>query len=141
MKQRRRVVVFGIFDGVHEGHRAFFRQAKTKGDELVCIVGRDAVCALLKQKTPRHTEQERVELVKREAWVDDAVLGDHAISTYEVLSALRPDVVCFGYDQKLLRNDFERWAAAEGSNVEIHALDPFEPDVYHTSLLRSKKKH
>ena len=46
---KKRVVVFGIFDGVHEGHRSLFAQAlrqaqgKAKEDvELIVIVGRDS---------------------------------------------------------------------------------------------------
>lgn len=135
MEQKKRVVVFGIFDGVHAGHRALFRQAKEKGDELIVIVGRNILCERLKGKTPRRLEAERVAAVTREPWVDEAVLGDQTISTYGVLEKLQPHAVCFGYDQELLERDFKRWAKAKGLEIEIHVLEPFEPDRYHTSLL------
>ena len=55
---RKRVVVFGIFDGIHEGHRDFFRQAKEHGDELVVIVGRDSASLKWKGKQPKGRQQE-----------------------------------------------------------------------------------
>lgn len=140
MLKKRRVVVFGIFDGVHEGHRALFRQAKTKGADLVAIVGRDAMSIRLKGRAPRLSEASRLALVQREADVDGAVLGDAEPSQYKVLRDLAPDVVCFGYDQDRLSRDFERWRRENRWEIEVHTLLPFEPEVYHTSLLRSKKK-
>ena len=56
---KKRVVVFGIFDGVHEGHRSLFRQAKKHGDELVVIVGRDSASLKWKGKRPKHLEETR----------------------------------------------------------------------------------
>lgn len=135
---RKRVVVFGIFDGVHEGHRALFRQAKEKGDELVAIVGRDSMCAMLKGKTPLHSEDERVALVKQEEWVDNAVLGDTVQSSYAALKTLQPDVVCFGYDQLRLRDDFLAYVERNPLPLEIYILEPHQPHIFHNSLLRRR---
>ena len=97
--KEKRVVVFGIFDGVHDGHRDFFRQAREYGDELIVIVGRDKISELLKKKIPKYSETERVDLAAKEELVDSAVLGDEKLSTYSVLSSVNPEVICFGYDQ------------------------------------------
>lgn len=40
-KKFNRVMVFGVFDGLHPGHRAFLRQARKKGDKLIVVVARD----------------------------------------------------------------------------------------------------
>ncbi|MBI2574215.1 MAG: adenylyltransferase/cytidyltransferase family protein [Candidatus Wildermuthbacteria bacterium] len=132
---KKRVVVFGIFDGVHEGHRALFLRAKEKGDELVVIVGRDAMCETLKGKTPRHSQEERVRLVQREQWVDGAVLGDMVQSSYAVLKELKPDVVCFGYDQLRLRDDFLSYLERNPLDVELYVLEPHQPHIFHNSIL------
>ena len=34
-------MLFGTFDGLHEGHFDLFRQAKKYGDYLVVVVARD----------------------------------------------------------------------------------------------------
>ena len=37
----KKVMVFGTFDGLHEGHLDFFRQAREYGDYLIVAVARD----------------------------------------------------------------------------------------------------
>jgi len=138
---KRKVVVFGIFDGVHDGHRDLFRQALEYGDELVVIVGRDEVALQLKGKRPKLREGERVGLVKQEELVSDAVLGDERQSSYEILESLNPDVICLGYDQNALAEDLRakgglaRRSLGEGGGVPIYRLKPYKADSLHNSKL------
>ena len=118
-------MVFGIFDGVHEGHRDFFRQASQYGDELIVVVGRDEICRKLKNKTPKHSEEERVQLVSQEPLVDTSLLGDQELSSYEVLEDLKPNVICFGYDQNALEKDVQAWLSNNKQAVETHHLRYF----------------
>ncbi|MDP2735476.1 MAG: adenylyltransferase/cytidyltransferase family protein, partial [bacterium] len=135
-KRMRRVVVFGIFDGVHEGHRSLFLQAREQGKELVAIVGRDEACLRWKGRKPRHSEGERLELVSKELLVDRAVLGDEEQSTYGVIESLVPDAVCLGYDQEDLERDVKAWMARNGRNIPLIRLKPFKPELYHNSHLQ-----
>ncbi len=135
MEKRKRVVVFGIFDGIHEGHRDLFRQAKEHGNELVVIVGRDSASLWWKGVKPRHSEQERLSLVQKEQHVDNAFLGDEKQSTYRVLGELQPDVICLGYDQESLADDLKPWLQMYNKGIPIIWLQSFHPDVYHSSLL------
>ena len=130
-----RVVVFGIFDGVHEGHRSLFAQAREFGEELVVIVGRDEICRKLKNKTPKFSEEERRSRVEQEPLVSKAILGDKEPSSYEIVEEFKPDVACFGYDQEKLEEDFKNWLQKTGKQIEVHRLFPFEPETYHSSLL------
>ncbi|MFQ6030393.1 MAG: adenylyltransferase/cytidyltransferase family protein [Dehalococcoidia bacterium] len=130
-----RVVVFGIFDGVHNGHRDLFRQAREYGDALIVILGRDGPARSLKSKDPRHSQEERLELVRQEPWVSDVALGDEEQSSYRVLQRLSPDVICLGYDQQALGEDLKRWMTYQGKEIPIHFLKPFKPNIFHNSLL------
>ncbi len=132
----KRVAVFGIFDGIHDGHRDFFRQAREYADELICIVGRDEICMQLKNKKPRYSEGERVELVAREELVDKAVLGDSQLSTYSVLVQLNPDVICLGYDQDELEKDLKNWLQTQNRKIAIYQLKSYKPENFHNSLSR-----
>ena len=136
MAKRRRVIVFGIFDGVHGGHRALFAQAREHGDELVVIVGRDEICRKLKNKTPRFREEERRKLVEAEALVDRAVLGDTELSSYAVLEDLAPDAVCLGYDQQELGEDFASWAKANNKDIKLVFAKAHKPEIYQSSLIQ-----
>ncbi|HEX9722288.1 MAG TPA: adenylyltransferase/cytidyltransferase family protein [Candidatus Paceibacterota bacterium] len=142
----KRVVVFGIFDGVHEGHRDLFRQARElnlplstpgvdRGGELIVIVGRDAIAEQLKGKKPKYTESERVKMVQVEPFVDNAVLGDTEPSTYTVLVQYNPDVVCLGYDQDELEADLQAWLQKTGKNIQIHRAQPYGDGALHNSRL------
>ncbi|MBI1984508.1 MAG: adenylyltransferase/cytidyltransferase family protein [Candidatus Wildermuthbacteria bacterium] len=134
---KKRVAVFGIFDGVHKGHRSLFSQAKKKGDELFVIVGRDSTVLRLKKKKPRFSEKERLSMVLKEKLVDLAVFGDKELSTYKVIEKVKPNVICFGYDQKRLFRDCKKWIAANKKKISVFCLKPFHPEIYHSSRLVS----
>ena len=139
MKKKGRVVVFGIFDGIHAGHRDFLRQARAYGDELLAIVGRDESVVRLKGKTPTYPEKTRLDLVAQEEWVSDVILGDEEQSSYRVLGELNPDVICLGYDQRGLRADLEEWTREKGQKIPMYSLEPYHPDTFHNSLLGGRR--
>ncbi|MBI2098731.1 MAG: adenylyltransferase/cytidyltransferase family protein [Candidatus Wildermuthbacteria bacterium] len=138
----KRVIIFGIFDGVHDGHRDLFRQARELGDELVVIVGRDEIAEKLKGKKPKYAEDERIRLVQREPLVDNAILGDRELSAYTMLEQCNPDVVCLGYDQDELEEDLRRWLAlrlAQGKqdkSIQIYRAKPYRESTFHSSLIQ-----
>lgn len=138
MEKKKRVAVFGIFDGIHDGHRSLFHQARKHGDELIVIVGRDSSSVQWKGKKPRYSEETRLSLVLKEKYVDHAVLGDEDQSTYGVLSRVNPDCICLGYDQNMLRKDVERWLEQEKRTIPCVTLQPYKETVFHTSFLRRK---
>lgn len=131
------VVVFGTFDLLHPGHRAMLEQAARHGDHLVVVVARDEVVAHYKRRLPTQNENERVKAVRLCEVVSDAVLGDSLENqgTFSVLSALRPDIVAFGYDQQQLENVLKSQEVFR-DRLKTVTLDPFKPDIYKTSLLR-----
>ena|SRR3989344_2137501 len=134
MGKKKRAIIFGVFDGIHDGHRDLFRQAKEYAEELVAIVGRDSASVQWKGKKPRHSEQERLSLVLNEELVDHAVLGDEEQSTYRVLRELQPDVICLGYDQEALAGDLKPWLQSNGKSTPLILLKPFKPETYHNSF-------
>lgn len=137
----KRVAVFGIFDGIHDGHRHFFTQALQAASgqakaELIAIVGRDSVSLKLKGKKPKHSEAERLEMVLAEPEVFLVFLGDEEQSSYKILGDINPDMVCVGYDQKALFEDLLRWIRISKKQIKLVRLKPFQPEKYHTSLSR-----
>ena len=73
-----RVMVFGTFDMLHEGHEDFFRQARAVAREpyLIVSVARDEAGARVKGARPERGERERLGVVAAHPLVDTAVLGD-----------------------------------------------------------------
>lgn len=110
---KARVVVFGIFDGLHQGHQFFLQKAAEQGDELIAVAGRDETSRLLKNKTPRHAEKERVRALQNHPLVSKAILGDIKQSSWAILKRLQPDIICVGHDQTALRESLAQWIARQ----------------------------
>lgn len=132
------VVIFGVFDGIHEGHREFIKQARKHGDRLVAIVARDDSVKRLKQKMPVHTEADRIKALLEVPEIDLVMLGDREEGQYKTLREANPTVVYLGYDQQAL-SDSIKIAQDNGilSNVELVTGTPFEPEIFHSSLLNT----
>lgn len=136
----KKVMVFGVFDGIHEGHRSFFRQAKKLGDYLIAVVAQDHIVAHLKGHLPAIPLEERFEHLKEEDNVDEVVIGDAELSVYEVVKKYKPDIIAIGYDQHLLKEDLEKHRAEFDWPLEIKTMQAYEPNIYHSSILKEKEK-
>lgn len=132
------VAVFGVFDGLHEGHKDFLRQARACGDTLIAIVAQDRSVQQIKGKSSLLSQKERLVHVQNSGLADKAMLGDEELSSYKVLEAERPDIVCVGYDQHKLKTDLLAWIATSGANISVVELKPYKAEAYHTSLLQPK---
>lgn len=131
----KKVMAFGTFDGVHEGHKAFFREAKSHGDYLIAVVAQDIVVEQLKGHRPRRDMGERFAELQELDGVDEAVIGDSELGVYEVVLNHRPDVIALGYDQGALKEDLEANYAKFPWKPKIVVLSAFEPNKYHSSKL------
>lgn len=131
----KKVMVFGVFDGVHEGHRAFLRAAKAHGDHLIAVVAQDHIVHNLKGHTPKYALAERVGKLLEEALADEVVPGDDIMGVYSVIKTHRPHIIALGYDQQALRNDILNRESEFDWEWEIKMMEPHEPDKFHSRLL------
>lgn len=129
-------MVFGVFDGLHAGHRAFLRAAKKRGGELIAVVARDSAARTLKKKTPRRVQAARAAALRRSGLADRVALGDKKQGTYCVIARWKPDIVCLGYDQHALAADLKK----RMPDIRLVRLKAHQPEKFKTSLLKHKKK-
>lgn len=148
----KKILVFGTFDGLHEGHKDFFRQAKECGvlirenkqlNYLVVVVGRDSTVQKTKGKLPKFNEQERLKAVQDSGLVDEARLGNQAspgkkLDPYKVVEEVKPDIICLGYDQTHFVGKLEQKIKEMGLNIEIKRLKSYRPETYHSSIMNNK---
>lgn len=135
----RRALFFGTFDGIHEGHLAALREARTYAHELVVGVPRDVIVKTLKGRFPRQGELVRRAALRKTGIPTRVVLGDEKIGTYAIVKKLKPDLICLGYDQKELKKDLQ-WKMQEGivSKIPLKTLKAHYPRTLHSSLLRKR---
>ena len=133
-----RVMVFGTFDMVHEGHVDLFRQARALAPNpyLIVSVARSKSVTRIKGEAPRRTEAERVALLKRNTLVDEVMMGQEDGYIEHIVEA-HPDIIALGYDQEgEYVSRLERDLHSAGISPQIVRLEAFNPEIYKTSKLR-----
>lgn len=134
----KKVIAFGSFDILHEGHKRYLREAKSHGDYLIVVVATDYNILKFKGKKPKNDENYRLKQVKELDFVDEAVLGQKD-DILEVIEKLKPDVICLGYDQKTVGEDvLKKELKKRNLKAEIARASPFKPDIYKSSKLRKQ---
>ena len=121
-----KVLVFGTFDGLHEGHRYFLNEAKKLGDYLIVAVAHDSAVNLFKNRAPRQDAGARVSAILSENLADEVVIGDEEQGSWEVLKKHTPDIVAVGHDQHELRSSLESLQKEFGIELVDISLLPRE---------------
>ncbi len=133
----KKILVFGTFDGIHEGHLDFFKQAKEYGNYLVVVVGRDETVRKIKGQYPKKSENERLEDVKKQALIDEVKLGN-LNDPYKIIEEVWPDIICLGYDQKSFTEDLVLELKKRNLKTKIVRLKEHKPETYHSSKFNKK---
>jgi cytidyltransferase-like protein len=132
----KKVMVFGTFDVLHEGHRNFFQQARQYGDYVVCVVARDSTTRHV-GKNVLQDENQRLQNVISTGLVDKAVLGNEG-DKYQVILEHQPDIICLGYDQSFFTHGLQTWLDKNSLSAQIIRLEPYEPEKFKSSLIRAR---
>lgn len=133
------VVIFGVFDRIHQGHLQFIKQAKKQGGKLVVIVARNDMVKKLKGKIPLDDEFKRLDIISKIDGIDLAFLGDKKQGIYDVLKKIKPDIIFLGYDQKDLFDDISKKIKTGYLNkVELVIGKSYKPKLFHSSILNKK---
>lgn len=133
-------MVFGTFDGLHEGHINFFAQARHLANDpfLVVSVARDKNVKKIKGESPEFKEKERLAFIKNSVLVDRAVLAGLENHLPHILKE-KPEIIALGYDQiayiKNLKKDLEN----QGLMVKIIRLKPYKKHIYKNHLLKKRR--
>lgn len=137
IKPVKKVMVFGVFDGLHPGHKAFLRQAKRQGKRLIIVVARDSAVCRLKHRNPRFDEKRRIVAMRRIKDVPLAVLGDKQQGSYGVIKKYKPDIICLGYDQRWLEKDLKmRVRRGLIPKIRLVKLKSYHPRRFKSSKMR-----
>ena len=145
--KKKKIMVFGTFDGLHKGHLNFFKQAKnfTKNSFLIVSIGRDKNVFKIKGKYPDKKEGERLRLVKECKLVDRAILAGKNKYLFHILKE-KPDIIALGYDQRAyvqeLKRDLRKLSASDSGRptIKVIRLKPYKEKIYKNHLLKKKRK-
>ena len=130
----KKVLVAGVFDCLHLGHLDFLRQAKKYGDYLVAVVAKDKTVKKIKGRFPSKNEEERLKELKRANIADEVKLG-YSENPYKIIAEVRPDVICFGYDQEIFIRELPKELKKMRLKVKTYRMKPYHPEKYHSSII------
>lgn len=102
LKAAGKKIVFtnGCFDILHIGHVRYLRAAKKLGDVLIIGLNSDESVKFLKPNRPIIPDLQRAEVLSALEMVDYVVIfNEH--TPYELIKALKPDVLVKGGDWKI----------------------------------------
>ena len=130
-----KVLVFGSFDLLHEGHKHFFNEAKKLGNTLYVVVARDSSIKSFKGHESNFNEDERVEHIKKLGIVDDVRLGYEG-DKWKIIEEIKPDIIALGYDQDSYTKGLEKGMRDRNLKVKIVRLGSYMPEKYKSSLMK-----
>lgn len=130
------VMVFGTFDGLHDGHRFFLREARRQGSVLIVVVAQDAVAKNLKRRLPMHSLSERLEALQKSGLANQTIAGDTKLGKWSAISTFQPNVVAVGYDQNHLEGALREFIAKENLSVALVKISAYGGDRLHSRFLR-----
>lgn len=104
----KKVLVFGVFDGCHEGHKYFLETAKNLGNELIVVIARDEIVLKMKNRVPKFSINKRISDIENLSIADVITPGDTEINSWEVLKKYQPNIIAVGHDQIKLQEALKK---------------------------------
>ena len=138
MKAEKTVLVFGTFDGLHDGHRFFLREARKLGDKLIASVTTDEIIQRIKNHAPTYHLEERLQALEAGGLVHLAVAGDKILGNWGAIKAWKPDIVAIGYDQTKLEEELGEFITNENLSIQLVKISAHDGGRLHSRLLHKK---
>ncbi|MDE2399959.1 MAG: adenylyltransferase/cytidyltransferase family protein [Patescibacteria group bacterium] len=134
---RVKIMVFGTFDGLHEGHLNFLKQAKKldQASFLIVSIARDKNVLKIKGKYPTLNEKKRMILLKKCPLVDKVILSGVKNHIPHILKE-KPNIIALGYDQRAYVQNLKKDLKNKGLIVKIIRLKPHKEKIYKSHLLK-----
>ena len=133
----KKIMVFGTFDGLHQGHLNFLRQARKLAKKcfLVVSIARDKNVFKIKGKYPNRDEKKRIVLVRKCKLSDKVVLSGIQNHIPHIVTE-NPDIIALGYDQKAYVKNLKKDLKNKGMTIKIVRLKPYKEKIYKNRLLK-----
>ncbi|MBP9728379.1 MAG: adenylyltransferase/cytidyltransferase family protein [Candidatus Moranbacteria bacterium] len=125
-------MVFGVFDGLHEGHRHFLLEALRHCQKLIVVVAHPDIVVALKQRLPIQSLEERMRAISAFHTPFHVIAGDTKTGTWSALKQYQPDIILLGYDQERLGQELKKLG------LSSQFISSHYPEKFKSSLLNKK---
>ena len=124
-------MVFGVFDGLHTGHRYFLTQASERCEKLIVVVTLPEIVRLFKKRLPHYGYGERAATIRTFDPKLKIVPSDKTLGEWNVLKKYSPEIVLLGYDQQVIAHELTK------IGVPFIFLGSHHPEKHKSSLLHT----
>jgi cytidyltransferase-like protein len=132
----RKVMVFGVFDTLHDGHYFFIDQAQKLAVQVFIVVAQDSSVRHYKQRDPENPEAARIARLQEVYPEAIVVLGDTVQNSWDVVKLYQPDIIALGYDQQSLAHGLRQAVHLFEEKPQLVTIPDHRGDELHSSLLR-----
>ena len=135
----KRILAVGVFDLLHAGHLHYLEQAKSLGDHLTVVIAHDDTVRQRKHE-PITSHDLRRRLVAGLTPVDEVVVGNPPdVPIFDVLPAIRPDVIALGYDPEHAEENIRHALDERGhGNIQVVRVEGLSDDLDGTRKIIAK---
>ena len=124
-------MVFGVFDGLHDGHRHLLSEATKRCEKLIIVVTLDVVVSILKNHPPKYSYEDRVKAIVDFNPNLAIVPSDPTLGGWSILDRHQPDMIFLGYDQHAIEREMKRLRRS------FLTIDAHNPETFHSSILNT----
>jgi cytidyltransferase-like protein len=136
---KKYIMVFGVFDGFHEGHRYFLNKARIKDGYLIVVVARDEYVERKKKRFPCQLLKERMKVIKEQGIADEVCSADSEDNSWNIIKEKTPDIIALGYDQNELEQSIKNTMKEFMKQPCIVRINAYKPEKYKSSIIHKKK--
>ena len=122
-------MVFGVFDGLHPGHKHFLSQAVGKCERLILVLTLDQTSQDLKGRAPKQDYQQRAKKISEFNSAIKIIPGDSTPGQWSMISQYKPEMIFLGYDQQGIAKELKKL------DVPFAFLEAHNPEQYKSSLM------
>lgn len=141
-KTKKKVLVTGVFDGLHQAHLEFLKQAKASGDYLIVGVESDSRVTQMKgPNRPTNRQESRLAAIKKSGLANFVFILPEKFGTKEehenLIEKIRPDILAVS-SHSLHLEAKKKILNKYGGDVKI--VMKHDPGISTTILLNQQKK-
>lgn len=141
-QQQKRILVTGVFDGLHQEHVNFLRKAKALGGYLFVGLESDKRVSQIKGPgRPRVKQHQRLKAIRDRGLADSVfILPEHFSSTMDheaFIREVRPNILAVSASTPHLE---EKRKIVEAAGGVVQVIHDHNPEVSTTQILAEQKK-
>jgi len=128
----KKVLAFGSFDTLHDGHYQFLAHAKALGSYLIVAVAPDSIIEAIKGRPPKNQSSQRIQALKNAHLADEVILADKDNHSWNILKRIKPNIIVVGFDQNKLHASLSQHIEQKYPDIETEAgwqINPKKPKI------------